>query len=101
MERLRNRQVKNFLTMTMLAMGTPMLLMGDEVRRTQRGNNNAYCQNGELSWFDWSLVERHADLRRFTRMLIGLRVNRRVQSRTSLTLTELLRHQPVSGTASG
>ena len=39
--------------------------MGDEVRRTQRGNNNAYCQDDETSWFDWSLVERHADVRRF------------------------------------
>jgi glycogen operon protein len=47
-ERLRNRQVKNFLTLTLLAIGTPMLLMGDEVRRTQRGNNNAYCQNNEI-----------------------------------------------------
>jgi len=95
-ERLRTRQAKNFITLLLLGIGTPMLLMGDEVRRTQRGNNNAYCQNGELSWFDWSLVERHADLLRFTRMLIGLRMNRQVRSRTSLTLTELLRHQPVT-----
>src|SRR5256714_12678930 len=50
-ERLRNRQVKNFLTLTLLAIGTPMLLMGDEVRRTQGGNNNAFCQNAEISWF--------------------------------------------------
>ena len=95
-ERLRMRQAKNFITLLLIAVGTPMLLMGDEVRRTQRGNNNAYCQDGELSWFDWSLVERHADLRRFTRMLIGLRMNRQVTSRASLTLTELLRHQPVT-----
>ena len=54
-ERLRNRQVKNFLTVTLLAMGAPMLLMGDEVRRTQGGNNNAYCQDNEISWFDWRL----------------------------------------------
>ena len=49
-ERLRNRQVKNFLTLTLLATGTPMLLMGDEVRRTQAGNNNAFCQDNETSW---------------------------------------------------
>ena len=54
-ERLRNRQVKNFLALTLLSVGTPMLLAGDEVRRTQRGNNNAYCQDDETSWFDWSL----------------------------------------------
>ena len=53
-EALRNRQVKNFIAVLMLAAGTPMLLMGDEVRRTQRGNNNAYCHDNELNWFDWS-----------------------------------------------
>jgi glycogen operon protein len=51
-EALRNRQVKNFFVLEMLSAGTPMLLMGDEVRRTQRGNNNAYCQDSEISWFD-------------------------------------------------
>ena len=75
-ERLRNRQVKNFLTLTMLAVGTPMLLMGDEVRRTQRGNNNAYCINDETTWFDWDLVVRHGDVHRFAKELIALRVSR-------------------------
>ena len=75
-ERLRNRQVKNFLTLTMLAVGTPMLLMGDEVRRTQRGNNNAYCHNDDTTWFDWSLLVRHADVHRFAKELIALRVSR-------------------------
>src|SRR5262249_16339434 len=60
-ERLRNRQVKNFLTVTVLSLGVPMLLMGDEVRRTQLGNNNAYCHDNETNWFDWSLVSKHAD----------------------------------------
>ena len=64
-EQLRNRQVKNFLALTLLATGTPMLLMGDEVRRTQSGNNNAFCQDNETSWFDWTLVENHADIQRF------------------------------------
>ena len=66
-EALRLRQIKNLLAILFLSQGTPMLLMGDEVRRTQRGNNNAYCQDNELSWFDWRDVERHADVLRFVR----------------------------------
>ena len=72
-EALRNRQVKNFFTLELLSAGTPMLLMGDEVRRTQRGNNNAYCQDSDISWFDWSLLERHADIHRFVKGLIRFR----------------------------
>lgn len=68
---LRLRQIKNFLTLTFFSQGTPMLLMGDEVRRTQKGNNNAYCQDNELSWFDWDLVEKNADLIKFVRGLIA------------------------------
>jgi glycogen operon protein len=95
-ERLRNRQAKNFLTLTLLAIGTPMLLMGDEVRRTQRGNNNAFCQNNEISWFDWRLVQTNADLHRFVRELIALRMNRDLPvERLDMTLNELLRRQPV------
>ncbi len=71
-ERLRRQQVRNLLTLLFFAQGTPMLLMGDEVRRTQRGNNNAYGQNNEVGWFDWRDVERHGDLLRFTRELIRL-----------------------------
>ena len=56
-EGLRNRQVKNFLTVTLLALGMPMILMGDEARRSQSGNNNAYCQDNEISWFDWTLLD--------------------------------------------
>jgi isoamylase len=95
-ERLRNRQVKNFLTLTLFSTGTPMLLMGDEVRRSQGGNNNAYCQDTEISWFDWSLVDKHADVKRFTQMLIALRVNRDLPAnRLGMTLNELLHHVPV------
>src|ERR1700723_2641774 len=50
-----------------------MLLMGDEVRRTQRGNNNAYCQDNEVSWFDWSLLEKHEEIHNFTRGMIAFR----------------------------
>ena len=94
-ERLRSRQVKNFLTVNLLATGTPMLLMGDEVRRTQSGNNNAFCQNNEISWLDWNLVEKHADVHRFAKALIALRMNRDLPiERLDMTLNELLRRQP-------
>jgi glycogen operon protein len=78
-EALRNRQVKNFLAATMLSLGMPMFTMGDEVRRTQRGNNNAYCQDNELSWFDWSLLEKHADVHRFFQLLAERRAMRGVE----------------------
>jgi glycogen operon protein len=94
-ERLRNRQIKNFLTLTVLATGTPMLQMGDEVRRSQGGNNNAYCQNTEISWLDWQLVEKHADIHRFAKALIEMRMNRNLPiDRLDMTLNELLRRQP-------
>jgi isoamylase len=86
-ESLRNRQVKNFLAVTMLSLGTPMFVMGDEVRRTQRGNNNAYSQDNEISWFDWRLLDRHADVLRFVRLLCarrGLRNFEHEGQRTSL-----------------
>jgi glycogen operon protein len=90
-ERLRNRQVRNFLALTLLSTGTPMLLMGDEVRRTQRGNNNAYCLDDETTWFDWSAVARHADIRRFVRQLIAFRMARTLPlERFDMTLNELI-----------
>lgn len=73
-EKIRNRQVKNFLAATMLSLGLPMILMGDEVRRTQRGNNNAYCQDNETSWFDWTLATKHADVHRFVSLLNARRL---------------------------
>jgi len=89
---LRNRQVKNFFAITFLSMGTPMLLMGDEVRRTQRGNNNAYCQDNEISWFDWTWLEEHGDVHRFVQRLIQLRQSRDLsQEELGLSLNQLLR----------
>jgi glycogen operon protein len=91
-EALRNRQVKNFFALILLAVGTPMILMGDEVRRTQRGNNNAYCQDSDLSWFDWNLPERHGDIHRFVKALNEFRQRRDVVVEgTVLSLNELLR----------
>jgi glycogen operon protein len=78
-ETLRSRQIKNFLTVTVLSLGVPMIVMGDELRRTQRGNNNAYCQDNETSWFDWTLIFKHADLHRFFRLLIARRLMRDVE----------------------
>jgi glycogen operon protein len=72
-ETLRLRQIKNMLATLFLSQGVPMLLMGDECRRTQRGNNNAYCQDNALSWFDWKLVEKNAGLLRFCQSLIAFR----------------------------
>jgi glycogen operon protein len=90
-ERLRKRQIKNFMTITILSIGLPMFLMGDEVRRTQDGNNNAYCQDNEANWFDWSLVNRYADVRRFMKFLIARRLLRDTTAeRQRMTLTQLI-----------
>jgi glycogen operon protein len=90
-EKLRNRQVKNFLTVTTLALGMPMITMGDEVRRSQGGNNNAYCQDNEISWFNWTLVEKHADVHRFVSLLNARRILRGVEhERQRLSLNQLI-----------
>ena len=91
-EKLRNRQVKNFLTVTLMSLGTPMILMGDEVRRTQHGNNNAYCQDNEISWFDWSLLTKHDDVHRFVSLLCERRVVRSTKhERQRVSLSNILR----------
>ena len=90
-EELRNRQVKNCLTATVLALGIPMLLMGDEVRRTQGGNNNAYCHDDESTWFDWSLLDKHADVHRFVTLLAARRLLRDVEhEHRRVTLTQMI-----------
>jgi isoamylase len=87
---LRNRMVKNFVAVTLFSVGTPMLLMGDEVRRTQLGNNNGYCQDNEITWFDWSLLQKHADIHRFVKTLIEIRHRRTETLSDNLTLNQLL-----------
>ncbi len=72
----RGRQQRNFLTTLMLSQGVPMLLGGDEIGRTQQGNNNAYCQDNELSWFDWDAADER--LLAFTQRLIAFRRNHRI-----------------------
>jgi glycogen operon protein len=90
-EQLRNRQVKNFFTITLLALGVPMILMGDEIRRTQQGNNNAYCQDNEINWLDWDLLDRHGDIHRFVKQMIRLRLSLDVfKEDHGLSLNQLL-----------
>jgi glycogen operon protein len=73
-ETLRERQMKNFFTTLMISQGTPMILGGDEFARTQKGNNNAYCQDNDISWYDWSLLEKNRELFRFVREMIAFRL---------------------------
>jgi glycogen operon protein len=73
-ELLRSRQVKNFFTITLLSLGVPMISMGDEIRRTQLGNNNAYCHDDARNWLDWSLLKRHSDIHRYVSRLCARRV---------------------------
>jgi len=88
-ERIRRRQIRNMLATLLLSQGVPMLLFGDECRRTQRGNNNAYCQDNAISWFDWKLVKRHEDLVRFCRALIAFR-----KAEPTVRQTEFLTGRP-------
>ena len=96
-ETLRNRQVKNFFTAVILAGGVPMFVMGDEVRRSQHGNNNAYCQDNDTSWFDWNLLSKHADVLRFVKLLIERRVLRDVEhERHRVSLSQVLREEKLA-----
>jgi glycogen operon protein len=90
-EAWRLRQIKNFFAITLLSLGAPMLSMGDEVRRTQHGNNNPYCQDNEISWFDWSTVSKNEGLIRFVKMLNSMRLSREsAQKIHAMSLRELL-----------
>jgi glycogen operon protein len=80
---LRQRQIKNFWTVLMSSQGVPMILGGDECGRTQRGNNNAYCQDNEVSWFDWTLLEKNHEIVRFAREAIHFRRNHPALTRHS------------------
>lgn len=70
---LRLRQAKNFMASLLLSQGVPMILSGDEIRRTQRGNNNTYCQDNALTWLDWRLLQKNVEMFRFTQALIAFR----------------------------
>ncbi len=91
-EKVRKQQVKNFFVATMFSVGVPMFVMGDELRRTQGGNNNAYCQDNETSWLDWSLCFDHADILRFVKLLIHRRLLRETEhERSRMPLSQFLR----------
>lgn len=72
-ERLRTRQIKNFIATLFISRGVPLFLGGDEFRRTQKGNNNAFCQDNEISWYNWDFLQRHGPVFRFTREMIAFR----------------------------
>ena len=74
LESIRERQIKNFFATLMVSLGTPMILGGDEIARTQNGNNNAYCQDNAISWYDWTLLEKNRGLYRFVKEMIAFRL---------------------------
>ncbi len=80
-ERTRIRQIKNFFVALLTSQGTPMFVYGDEIQRTQQGNNNPYCQDNEISWFDWNDTKKHDDMFTFVSRLIELRKSHRVFKR--------------------
>jgi glycogen operon protein len=73
-EAIRIKQMKNFIASMMVSLGTPMLLGGDEFGRTQKGNNNAYCQDSKISWYDWSLLKKNSGYYRFVKEMIAFRL---------------------------
>ncbi len=96
-ERVRCRQIKNFLAINLMSLGTPMLLMGDEMRRTQLGNNNPYCQDNEISWMDWSLLDVNADIHRFLKRLITIRLTLDVlRGDQRMTLSDFLKQAEIN-----
>ncbi len=80
-EKARERQIKNFFVALLTSQGTPMFVAGDEVQRSQQGNNNPYCQDNEISWFDWNDVKKHEDTFNFVKTLIELRRSHRIFKR--------------------
>ncbi len=93
-QQLRWQQIKNFLTVLFMSQGTPMLLMGDEIRHTQLGNNNAYCQDNELSWFNWDLVEEHQNLLRFVKTLIRFNLGTKIFREEKFLQVDKISQQP-------
>jgi glycogen operon protein len=89
---LRTRQMKNAATILMLSQGVPMILMGDEIARTQKGNNNAYCHDNDYSWMDWGLAETNSDLFRFFKKVIAFR-----HSHPALRRNRFFDHRDIRG----
>ena len=92
----RKKQIRNFFVLNLLSVGVPMICMGDELCRTQQGNNNAYCQDNEISWFDWRLFDRNGDIFRFVKLLIHARLLRDMaKPEFSMTLNTLLKSSEI------
>src|SRR5207244_2367874 len=89
---LRRRQMKNAIAMLLVSQGVPMLLMGDEIGRTQQGNNNAYCHDNDLNWLDWTLRDTNAELWRFCKHCLAFR-----QAHPVLRSSTFLRHEDAVG----
>ena len=98
-EAVRKRQIKNFLLTLLISRGVPMLLGGDEFRRTQRGNNNAYCQDNAISWHDWTFLDHHREIYRFARGIIAFRRSHPVLSREAFYTEADIRWFSPEGTA--
>lgn len=94
--KLRKKQVKNSFAILLLSQGVPMLLAGDEILNTQQGNNNGYCQDNELTWFDWSLTEKNADMLRFVQQMIALRKRHPSLMRRRFLTGEKLGERPIA-----
>ncbi len=92
---LRHKQVKNSFAILLLSQGVPMLLAGDEVLNTQQGNNNGYCQDNELTWFNWSLTEQNADMLHFVQQMIALRKRHKSLMRRHFLTGEKLGERPI------
>lgn len=95
-QHLRQQQTKNLMTINLLSFGVPMLLMGDEVCRTQNGNNNAYCQDNATNWFNWHDVKRKSEMLRFVSELIQFRKDLPKRKKSELTLSEILAPATIS-----
>ena len=92
----RKKQIRNFFVLNLLSVGAPMICMGDELCRTQRGNNNAYCQDNEISWFDWSLLHKNRDIFQFVKLLIHSSLLRDISKpEFSMNLNTLLKSSEI------
>ncbi|MBN1501090.1 MAG: glycogen debranching protein GlgX [Spirochaetes bacterium] len=88
LRRSREKQIKNYLTTLFMSQGVPMLLSGDEIRKTQKGNNNAYCQDNEISWNNWELIEKNKSVFSFTKKLISFRKKHPILSQSKFLTGE-------------
>ncbi len=95
-DKLRNRQIKNYAAFLLLSKGVPMILSGDEVRRTQKGNNNAYCQDNDISYFDWTLVKRNSDMFCYWKHLIAFRKRHSILHRRNFVEREIVNDRGLS-----